>query len=98
MINVPKVYITSIPYNFRSYYLWLLFGLYELNKRGEIKLSFRKMTFEDRLIHKSESFREHDKKFRHFLIYKKSRHILTLHIVYKDLSSTIIAKLNSAMI
>ena len=66
MINVPKVYITSIPYNFRSYYLWLLFGLYELNKRGEIKLSFRKMTFEDRLIHKSESFREHDKKFRHF--------------------------------
>ena len=23
-INIPKVYITTVPYNFRSYYLWLL--------------------------------------------------------------------------
>ena len=35
-INIPKVYITTVPYNFRSYYLWLLYGLYELNEQGKL--------------------------------------------------------------
>ena len=43
-INIPKVYITTVPYNFRSYYLWLLYGLYELNEQGKIILSFQKKT------------------------------------------------------
>ena len=60
-INIPKVYITTVPYNFRSYYLWLLYGLYELNEQGKIILSFQKMKLEDRLIHKSQRFREENR-------------------------------------
>ena len=63
-INVPKVYITAVPYNFRSYYLWLLYGLYELNEQGKIILSFQKMKLEDRLIHKSQRCREKSKRIR----------------------------------
>lgn len=40
-INIPKVYITTVPYNFRSYYLWLLYGL--MNERtGENYIKFPK--------------------------------------------------------
>ena len=89
-INIPKVYITTVPYNFRSYYLWLLYGLYELNEQGKIILSFQKMKLEDRLIHKSQRFREKSQRIRQFFnlqeepIYSYTSYNLQGFIIYND--------------
>ena len=89
-INVPKVYITAVPYNFRSYYLWLLYGLYELNEQGKIILSFQKMKLEDRLIHKSQRCREKSKRIRRLFnlqeepIYSYTSYNLQGFIIYND--------------
>lgn len=56
--HIPHIYITSIPYIHRTYYQWLIYGLYELKEKGEISLSFSKMPLRDMLMHQSSRFRK----------------------------------------
>lgn len=41
MEKKPEIVITSIPVHYWSYYQWFILGLYELEKKGLIKLKFK---------------------------------------------------------